>query len=121
MLDRALSLANEGDNLIEASHYAEDSIQPKCSEVRAVSENVRSHLQTQKDHLLKAMELHHCLEKVRGQHKHSQCVFPSLFVVYSAVLPYLSAPFRRPSGLMTVFTCWRPNRWTSVYRRMELS
>lgn len=79
MLDRALSLANEGDNLIEASHYAEDSIQPKCSEVRAVGENVRSHLQAQKDHLLKALELHRCLDRVRGQHTHSQCVVPALF------------------------------------------
>lgn len=121
VLDRALSLANEGDSLIEASHYAEDSIRPKCSEVRAISENMRSRLQTQKDHLLKAMELHRCLERVRGQHTRSQCVVPALFVVYSAGLPYLSGPFRRPSGLMMVFTCWHPNRWTSVYRRMELS
>ncbi|XP_062288164.1 guanine nucleotide exchange factor DBS [Scomber scombrus] len=63
VLDRALSLACEGDELIQNSHYAEDSIQPKCSELRAVSEDVRSNLKAKKDHLLKAMELHHCLDR----------------------------------------------------------
>lgn len=65
VLDKALTLANEGDSLIQTSHYAEDSIQPKCSEVRDVSEKVRSSLEAQKEHLLKAMELYRCLEKVR--------------------------------------------------------
>lgn len=68
MLDRALVLACEGDELIQNSHYAEDSIQPKCGEVRTISENVSSNLRAKKDQLLKAMELHHCLEKVRRQH-----------------------------------------------------
>ncbi|XP_075870691.1 guanine nucleotide exchange factor DBS isoform X4 [Nelusetta ayraudi] len=63
VLDKALTLANEGDSLIQTSHYAEDSIQPKCSEVRAVSEKVRSSLEAQKEHLLKAMELYRCLER----------------------------------------------------------
>ncbi|XP_070831597.1 guanine nucleotide exchange factor DBS isoform X6 [Chaetodon trifascialis] len=63
VLNRALSLAREGDELIQNSHYAEDSIQPKCSEIRAISENVSSNLRAKKDHLLKAMELHHCLER----------------------------------------------------------
>ncbi|XP_053184306.1 guanine nucleotide exchange factor DBS isoform X2 [Scomber japonicus] len=63
VLDRALSLACEGDELIQNSHYAEDSIQPKCSELRAVSEDVSSNLKAKKDHLLKAMELHHCLDR----------------------------------------------------------
>lgn len=66
VLDRALTLANEGDSLIQTSHYAEDSIQPKCSEIRAVSEKVRSSLEAQKELLLKAMELHRCLEQVRA-------------------------------------------------------
>lgn len=66
VLDRASTLASEGDSLILTAHYAEDSIQPKCSEVRAVSEKVRSSLKAQKEHLLKAMELHRCLERVRG-------------------------------------------------------
>lgn len=65
VLDRALSLAQEGDDLIQKSHYAEDSIQPKCTEIRAVREDVSSSLRAKKDHLLKAMELHHCLERVR--------------------------------------------------------
>uniref|UniRef100_A0A3B4ZTC5 Guanine nucleotide exchange factor DBS-like n=1 Tax=Stegastes partitus TaxID=144197 RepID=A0A3B4ZTC5_9TELE len=63
VLDRALALSREGDELIQNSHYAEDSIQPKCSELRAVSENVSSSLRAKKDHLLKAMELHHRLER----------------------------------------------------------
>uniref|UniRef100_A0A671WJI3 MCF.2 cell line derived transforming sequence like n=1 Tax=Sparus aurata TaxID=8175 RepID=A0A671WJI3_SPAAU len=63
VLDRALVLACEGDELIQNSHYAEDSIQPKCGEVRTISENVSSNLRAKKDQLLKAMELHHCLEK----------------------------------------------------------
>ncbi|XP_042281331.1 guanine nucleotide exchange factor DBS isoform X9 [Thunnus maccoyii] len=63
VLDKALALAREGDELIQNSHYAEDSIQPKCSELRAVSEDVSSNLTAKKDHLLKARELHHCLER----------------------------------------------------------
>ncbi|KAM7380318.1 hypothetical protein PAMP_003626 [Pampus punctatissimus] len=63
VLDRALTLTREGDELIQNSHYAEDSIQPKCSELRAVSEDLSSNLRAKKDHLLKAMELHHCLER----------------------------------------------------------
>ncbi|XP_054864794.1 guanine nucleotide exchange factor DBS-like isoform X6 [Amphiprion ocellaris] len=63
ILDKALALSREGDELIQNSHYAEDSIQPKCSELRAVSESVSSSLRDKKDHLLKAMELHHRLER----------------------------------------------------------
>ncbi|KAM9333911.1 guanine nucleotide exchange factor DBS [Symphorus nematophorus] len=63
VLDRALSLAGEGDRLIENSHYAEDSIRPKCSELRAVSEEISSTLRSKKSLLLRAMELHHALEK----------------------------------------------------------
>ncbi|XP_056245223.1 guanine nucleotide exchange factor DBS isoform X2 [Seriola aureovittata] len=63
VMDRALALSREGDELIQNSHYAEDSIQPKCNELRAVSESVSSSLRAKKDHLLKAMELHQCLER----------------------------------------------------------
>ncbi|XP_034429330.1 guanine nucleotide exchange factor DBS-like isoform X3 [Hippoglossus hippoglossus] len=63
VLDRASALSREGDELIENSHYAEDSIQPKCSELRAISESVSSSLRAKKDHFLKAMELHHCLQR----------------------------------------------------------
>ncbi|XP_042369117.1 guanine nucleotide exchange factor DBS-like isoform X4 [Plectropomus leopardus] len=62
-LDRALSLAGDGDRLIENSHYAEDSIRPKCSELRAVCEEINSTLRSKKSLLLRAMELHHALEK----------------------------------------------------------
>ncbi|XP_036807934.1 guanine nucleotide exchange factor DBS isoform X6 [Oncorhynchus mykiss] len=63
VLDWALSLAAEGDGLIESAHYAEDSILPKCSELRAVCDEVTSFLKSKKVLLLRAMELHHCLEK----------------------------------------------------------
>ncbi|XP_030613999.1 guanine nucleotide exchange factor DBS [Archocentrus centrarchus] len=63
VLDRATALSHEGDELIQKSHYAEDSIQPKCSELRTISETVNSNLRAKKDHLLKAMELHHRLER----------------------------------------------------------
>lgn len=66
MLDRALSLACEGDKLIESSHYAEDSIRPKCSELRAACEDISATLRSKKCLLLRAMELHHALEKVDG-------------------------------------------------------
>ncbi|XP_034407101.1 guanine nucleotide exchange factor DBS isoform X1 [Cyclopterus lumpus] len=62
-LDRALSLACEGDRLIDNSHYAEDSIRPKCSELRGVCEEISSTLRSKKSLLLRAMELHHALEK----------------------------------------------------------
>ncbi|KAA8579827.1 hypothetical protein FQN60_006920 [Etheostoma spectabile] len=63
ILDRALSLASEGDRLIENSHYAEDSIRPKCSELRGVCEEISSTLRSKKNLLLTALELHHALEK----------------------------------------------------------
>ncbi|XP_046886477.1 guanine nucleotide exchange factor DBS isoform X14 [Hypomesus transpacificus] len=63
MFDRALALAGEGDSLISGAHYAEDSIRPKCSELRGVYEELACILRTKKTLLLRAMELHHCLEK----------------------------------------------------------
>ncbi|XP_027012033.2 guanine nucleotide exchange factor DBS isoform X9 [Tachysurus fulvidraco] len=63
VLDQALALAAEGDTLIENSHYAVDSIFPKCSELRVVCEEVGAVLKAKKTHLLKAMELHASLEK----------------------------------------------------------
>ncbi|XP_055361024.1 LOW QUALITY PROTEIN: guanine nucleotide exchange factor DBS [Betta splendens] len=62
-LDRASALTCEGDELIQNSHYAEDSIQPKCSELRTIGEAVSGDLRARKDHLLKATELHRCLER----------------------------------------------------------
>uniref|UniRef100_A0A672G1K0 Mcf.2 cell line derived transforming sequence-like a n=1 Tax=Salarias fasciatus TaxID=181472 RepID=A0A672G1K0_SALFA len=60
----ACSRFREGDRLIENSHYAEDSIRPKCSELRGVCEEISSSLRTKKSLLLRALELHHALEKV---------------------------------------------------------
>uniref|UniRef100_A0A673X827 MCF.2 cell line derived transforming sequence like n=1 Tax=Salmo trutta TaxID=8032 RepID=A0A673X827_SALTR len=48
VLDRAQALAREGDELIQNSHYAEDSIQPKCIELRAVNEELRTYLRAAK-------------------------------------------------------------------------
>lgn len=79
VLDGASSLAGDGDDLIQKSHYAEDSIQPKCRELRAVSETVRGNLRAKKDHLLKAMELHHCLERVRTPSRCAGVVFSVVF------------------------------------------
>lgn len=67
VLVRTAALSQEGDELIQKSHYAEDSIQPKCSELRTISETVNNNLRAKKDHLLKARELHHRLERVRRQ------------------------------------------------------
>ncbi|XP_067349573.1 guanine nucleotide exchange factor DBS isoform X3 [Channa argus] len=63
VLDHALSLACDGDRLIENGHYAEDSIRPKCSELRGVCEDINCTLRSKKSLLLRAMELHRCLEK----------------------------------------------------------
>ncbi|KAM3850729.1 guanine nucleotide exchange factor DBS-like [Diretmus argenteus] len=63
VVDRALALASEADGLIENSHYAEDSITPKCSELRGVCEEISSTLRSKKSLLLGAMELHRALEK----------------------------------------------------------
>lgn len=84
MLDRASALSREGEQLIQNSHYAEDSIQPKCSELRTIGENVSSSLKDKKDHFLKAMELHHCLERVRNSstHRHSLCFLLVLCVFF---------------------------------------
>lgn len=69
MLDRAVSLAQEGEDLIQKSHYAQDSIQPKCAEISTTSEDVRAGLKARRTQLLKAMELHHALERVRVEHE----------------------------------------------------
>uniref|UniRef100_A0A3Q2Q0X3 Mcf.2 cell line derived transforming sequence-like a n=1 Tax=Fundulus heteroclitus TaxID=8078 RepID=A0A3Q2Q0X3_FUNHE len=58
-----LCLESEGDRLIENSHYAEDCIRPKCSELRGVCEEIGSTLRSKKGLLLRALELHHALEK----------------------------------------------------------
>ncbi|XP_061735317.1 guanine nucleotide exchange factor DBS-like isoform X5 [Nerophis ophidion] len=63
VLDRALALAQEGDDLIEKAHYAQDSILPKSSELRAVGQVLSADLKAKKEQLLKARELHGCLER----------------------------------------------------------
>lgn len=74
VLDRAVSLAQEGEDLIQKSHYAQDSIQPKCTEISTISEDVKASLRARRDQLLKAMELHHALERVRAEREICSCV-----------------------------------------------
>ncbi|XP_054642993.1 guanine nucleotide exchange factor DBS isoform X1 [Dunckerocampus dactyliophorus] len=63
VLDRALSLAREGDDLIEKAHYAQDSILPKSSQLRVVCQDLSAELKAKKEQLLKARDLHRCLER----------------------------------------------------------
>ncbi|XP_066562290.1 guanine nucleotide exchange factor DBS isoform X3 [Amia ocellicauda] len=63
VLDRAKDLACEGDQLIEDSHYAVDSILPKCNELRSVTEELVEDMKAKKALLHKSMELHQSLEK----------------------------------------------------------
>ncbi|KAJ8253463.1 hypothetical protein GJAV_G00213220 [Gymnothorax javanicus] len=63
VLDRVHALAAEGAALIQSSHSAKDSIQPKCSELCSVSEGLTACMQARKAHLLKAMELHQSLDQ----------------------------------------------------------
>lgn len=63
-LDRALALAGEGDDLVQKAHYAQDSIVPKSSELRALCQELSDNLKAKKELLLKARELHRCLESV---------------------------------------------------------
>ncbi|XP_057708474.1 guanine nucleotide exchange factor DBS-like isoform X14 [Corythoichthys intestinalis] len=63
VLDRALALAREGDDLIQKAHYAQDSIVPKSNELRTLCQELSDSLKSKKELLLKVRELHHCLEK----------------------------------------------------------
>lgn len=63
VVEAALALASEGDLLISNAHYAEDSILPKVCELRSVCDDIVSVVRTKKSSLLRAMELHHALEK----------------------------------------------------------
>lgn len=62
-----MSLVQEGEDLIQKSHYAQDSIEPKCTEINTISEDLRASLRARTDQLLKAMKLHHALERVRAE------------------------------------------------------
>lgn len=102
VLDRASALACEGEEQVEMSHYSEDSIRPKCTDLRSAGEDVSSSFKAKKDHLLKALELHHHLEKVSVQ-------IPKTLKLFSLVdvIPYRSFLFtcRRLSGAMRAYTC----------------
>lgn len=60
-------MAQEGEDLVQKSHYAQDSIQLKCTEISTISEDVRAGLKARREQLLKAMKLHHALERVRAE------------------------------------------------------
>ncbi|MBN3315146.1 MCF2L factor, partial [Atractosteus spatula] len=63
ILDLAKDLASQGDLLIQSNHYAVDSILPKCSELRSVTEELAAEMKMKKIRLHKSMELHQTLEK----------------------------------------------------------
>ncbi|XP_015219741.2 guanine nucleotide exchange factor DBS isoform X4 [Lepisosteus oculatus] len=63
ILDWAKDLACQGDLLIQSNHYAVDSILPKCSELRSVTEELAAEMKMKKIRLHKSMELHQTLEK----------------------------------------------------------
>ncbi|XP_043556168.1 guanine nucleotide exchange factor DBS isoform X2 [Chiloscyllium plagiosum] len=63
VLEKAETLAVQGDHLIEDNHYAVDSILPKCIELRAVCRNLANGLKTKKELLNQSMELHKRLEQ----------------------------------------------------------
>ncbi|CAL8292914.1 unnamed protein product [Arctogadus glacialis] len=62
VLDRARSLAADGDALIAAGHYGDDCIRPKGAELRAAAEGVATTLRRKRGLLLRARELHALLE-----------------------------------------------------------
>ncbi|XP_078513816.1 guanine nucleotide exchange factor DBS isoform X8 [Lissotriton helveticus] len=62
-LEKARTLAAEGDQLIQSNHYAVDSILPKCEELHHLCDETANGIE-QKRHLLnKSLELHQFLEK----------------------------------------------------------
>ncbi|XP_077472842.1 guanine nucleotide exchange factor DBS-like isoform X7 [Stigmatopora argus] len=63
VLDRALALAREGDELIQKAHYAQDSIAPKSDELRTLCRELSANLKAKKELLLQVRELHCRLEK----------------------------------------------------------
>ncbi|XP_060039714.1 guanine nucleotide exchange factor DBS isoform X2 [Erinaceus europaeus] len=61
-LERAGALALEGERLVGGGHYAEDSIRPKCRELRGLRDQLEAELGRRRDALDQSLRLHGLLE-----------------------------------------------------------
>ncbi|XP_021095058.1 guanine nucleotide exchange factor DBS isoform X3 [Heterocephalus glaber] len=61
-VERARTLALEGEGLIDNKHYAVDSIRPKCEELRHLCDQFSKEVGRRRGLLSKALELHSLLE-----------------------------------------------------------
>ncbi|KAG8195514.1 hypothetical protein JTE90_019503 [Oedothorax gibbosus] len=62
-LDKADQLQQDGEKLIAASHYAVDSISPKCIELERIAADIRQHLAFRIEILRKSRDLQARIEK----------------------------------------------------------
>ena len=63
-MQRARTLSQEGERLIEHKHYAVDSIRPKCHELRDLCDQFAADVERRRGLLGKSLELHGLLEAV---------------------------------------------------------
>uniref|UniRef100_A0A3P9J2G1 MCF.2 cell line derived transforming sequence-like 2 n=1 Tax=Oryzias latipes TaxID=8090 RepID=A0A3P9J2G1_ORYLA len=63
-LEKAQLQALHGDQLIQSSHYAVDSIRPKCVELRRVCDDFSNEVQKKHDVLSKSLQIHRGIDKV---------------------------------------------------------
>lgn len=63
-MQRARTLSQEGERLIEHKHYAVDSIRPKCHELRHLCDQFAADVERRRGLLGKSLELHGLLEAV---------------------------------------------------------
>ena len=63
-VQRARTLSQEGERLIEHKHYAVDSIRPKCHELRHLCDQFAADVERRRGLLGKSLELHGLLEAV---------------------------------------------------------
>ncbi|KAM9317319.1 putative guanine nucleotide exchange factor MCF2L2 [Gastrophryne carolinensis] len=63
LLEKAQLHALHGDQLIQNSHYAVDSIRPKCIELRRICDDFTNETKKKYDILRKSLELHQQLDK----------------------------------------------------------
>ncbi|XP_050568429.1 probable guanine nucleotide exchange factor MCF2L2 [Cygnus atratus] len=62
-LEKAQTLALQGEQLIQNNHYAVDSIRPKCVELRRICDDFTNETKKKYDILGKSLELHQQLDK----------------------------------------------------------
>ncbi|XP_036427379.1 guanine nucleotide exchange factor DBS [Colossoma macropomum] len=64
LLDRSRALVVEGEGLVDSCEFADDGVKVRCDELRRAGEKLPQQLQTKRDLLLQAMELHQRLQSV---------------------------------------------------------